>query len=438
MKLKNVVIVDGVRSPFSWGGRGLFEATRLDEVAATVIRTLMSRNPKVKPTMVEDVGMGIAAPDQDLSFLGGISRLAGLPNETACFSSDRQCAAAMETAHRICFSIMTGASECGIAMGVMRSGRSLGFFGQDSDDPSITRVNRINMNAFLNKTPVQRDMAHDHDKYFSVPIPDQILDAPALMPMPQTAQNVVDMYNLTRLEMDEFAVQSHKKLLKAYEDGFYKDEVLSMEVEKPIFDENKKWVEDEKGEMVTFDRDECLRPECSIEGLSKLNPIKGIVSLTGNEVKITAGNSCPTNSGASAILLMSEEKALELGLEPLARIIGMGVAGVKGQIMGMGPVPATHRALKHAGLEMGQIDRVEFNEAFAAQVIPSLTELGLSNDICNVNGGSLGIGHPIAATGTRLILTLARELRKSNKKYGLATQCIGSGMGMSTIIEAID
>ncbi|MBU3916534.1 hypothetical protein KKA14_13450, partial [bacterium] len=269
MKLKNVVIVDGVRSPFSWGGRGLFEATRLDEVAATVIRTLMSRNPKVKPTMVEDVGMGIAAPDQDLSFLGGISRLAGLPNETACFSSDRQCAAAMETAHRICFSIMTGASECGIAMGVMRSGRSLGFFGQDSDDPSITRVNRINMNAFLNKTPVQRDMAHDHDKYFSVPIPDQILDAPALMPMPQTAQNVVDMYNLTRLEMDEFAVQSHKKLLKAYEDGFYKDEVLSMEVEKPIFDENKKWVEDEKGEMVTFDRDECLRPECSIEGLSK-------------------------------------------------------------------------------------------------------------------------------------------------------------------------
>jgi len=175
-----------------------------------------------------------------------------------------------------------------------------------------------------------------------------------------------------------------------------------------------------------------------MDTLSKLAPIKGLVSYVGNDVHITAGNSCPTNSGASAILLMSEDMAIKLGLEPLARIAGMGVAGVKGQIMGMGPVPATHKAVRHAGITMDQIDRVEFNEAFAAQVIPSIKEMGISEDIVNVNGGSLGIGHPLGATGARLVLTVAKEIRRSGKKYGLATQCIGSGQGISTIVQAMD
>jgi acetyl-CoA acetyltransferase family protein len=175
-----------------------------------------------------------------------------------------------------------------------------------------------------------------------------------------------------------------------------------------------------------------------METMAKLNPIKGLVSYCNKEVRITAGNSCPTNSGAAALLLMSEEKAIELGLEPLAKIIGIGVGGVKGQIMGMGPVPATLKALKHARLTADQLDRVEFNEAFAAQVIPSIRELGISPDIVNVNGGSLGIGHPLGATGARLVMTVAKELRRSGKRYGLATQCIGAGQGISTIIEAMD
>jgi acetyl-CoA acetyltransferase family protein len=412
----------------------MFEATRLDEVAARVVRALLERNPKVKPTMIEDFGIGNSAGNRDLVILGGISRLAGLPAETANFHSNRQCGSSMETMQRIAMAIMVGASDCGIALGVERMARSIvaGRF----EEPNPTRVTGPNKRIF-EKSKLQRDMAHDHDKYFSVSIPDQILDAPALMPMPQTAQNVVDMYNLTREALDAFTVRSHKKLAAAYEAGIYKDEVIPMEVEKPVFNEKKEWVPEEKGEMVFFDRDECLRPDANMQAMAKLPPIKGVVSYCNKPVHITAGNSCPTNSGASALLIMAEDLAIKLGLSPLARIVGMGVWGVKGQIMGLGPIPATHRALKHAEIAVDRIDRVEFNEAFAAQVIPSLKELGIPEEKVNVNGGSLGIGHPLGATGARLVLTLAKELCRSGKRYGLATQCIGAGQGISTILEAM-
>jgi acetyl-CoA acyltransferase len=432
MKLKNVVIVDGVRSPFSWGGRGMFEATRMDEVGAKVVKALMERNPKVSPGMIEDFGIGNVMGGMDMVLNKAIARQAGLPEELGCFSTNRECGSSMDTMQRIAMSIMVGVMDCGIAFGIERLGRGLGF-------PPEANPSRINgLTAKVNEqAPHQRNMADDHDKYFSVPIPDGILDAPPNLPMPQTAQNVVDMYDLTREEMDAFTVRSHHKLAAAYAAGIYKDEVIPMEVEKPVFDENKQWVEAEKGEMVMFDQDECMRADCSVDGLGKLNPIRGLVSFTGSEVRVTAGNSCPTNSGASAILLMSEEKALALGLEPLARIVGMGIGGVKGQIMGLGPIPASIKAMEHAGITSDQIDRVEFNEAFAAQVIPSIKELKIPEEKVNVNGGSLGIGHPLGATGARLVLTVAKELRRSGGRYGLSTQCIGSGQGISTIIEAL-
>jgi acetyl-CoA acetyltransferase family protein len=196
-------------------------------------------------------------------------------------------------------------------------------------------------------------------------------------------------------------------------------------------------VPDERGKKMIFEQDECLRRGTNIEGLAGLKTVGGIQSFTGSELRITAGNSCPTNDGVSAALLMSEDKARELGLTPLARIIGMGVAGVKPQVMGLGPIPSTNKALRHAGITADKIDRVEFNEAFAAQVIPSCRELGISMDKVNVNGGSIAIGHPLGATGARLVSTVAHELRRSGKRYGLATQCIGVGMGISTIIEAM-
>jgi acetyl-CoA acetyltransferase family protein len=435
MELQNVVLVDGVRSPFARGGRGMLVATRLDETAALVLRTLMERNPKVPARMVEDVGLGNVQGVAELILIGAniAARLAGFPLEVCAFDSNRQCGSSMETMHRIAQSIAVGATECGIALGVERMGRALVGAGNGAPKNRVTETNK----RIFQITAEQRNLAPDHDDNFSVKFPDYILDSPSLTSMTQTAQNVAEIYGMTREEMDEFAVVSHRKCAEAYEKGIYKDEVLALEVEQPVFDDQGNWLPDEKGKMVTFDRDECLRPGTNIESLSQLNPIKGIQSYGEKEIVITAGNSCPTNDGVSAALLMSEKKAKELGLEPLARIVGYGVAGVKPQVMGLGPVPSTKKAMRHAGITADQIDRVEFNEAFAAQVIPSCKELGIPLDRVNVNGGSLAIGHPLGATGARLVTTVAKELRRSGKRYGLATQCIGAGMGISTIIEAL-
>jgi len=281
-------------------------------------------------------------------------------------------------------------------------------------------------------------MAYDHSEYFSVPIPDYILDSPPMASMVQTAQNVCEMYDLTREELDAFSMRSQRKLGAAYDAGLYKDEVLAVEVEDPVFDENGNWVPEEKGPMVILDRDESVRGNTTMEGLAKLPIVRGIQSFGGKELMITAGNSCPTNTGTTAVIIMAEELALKLGIDFMARIIAWGNGGVKQQIMGVGPIVSTKQALKHAGLHPDQIDRVEFNEAFAAQVIPTLKEVGIPEEKVNVNGGSIGIGHPIGATGARLIQTVCRELKRSNKRYGLCTQCVGPGQGMTTIFENPD
>ncbi len=435
MKQQNVVLVDGVRSAFARGGRGMLVATRLDETAGKVVAAMMARNPKVSPFLVEDMGLGNVMGAGELVLIGAnnVAHLAGLPKEVCSFDTNRQCGSSMETLQRIASAIAVGSIDCGIAVGIERMGRSLGG-GVGGPKTRITEFNK----RLAKLTPLQRDMAPDHNATFSVPFPDYILDSNPITGMTQTAQNVAEIYGLTREEMDQFSVESHRKVAAAYDKGIYKDEVIPLEVEQPMFDDQGNWLEAETGKMVVFDQDECLRRGTNIEGLSGLNPVKGIVSYGGKELMITAGNSCPTNDGVSAALLMSEDKARELGLTPLARIVGMAVGGVKPQVMGLGPIPATRKALRHAGIEAGQIDRVEFNEAFAAQVLPSCKELGISMDRVNVNGGSIAIGHPLGATGARLVSTVAHELRRSGGRYGLATQCIGVGMGISTIIEAMN
>jgi acetyl-CoA acetyltransferase family protein len=435
MQARNVVLVDGVRSAFARGARGKLVATRLDETGAKIIRALLARNPKVTDRMIEDVGLGNVSGRGEFVMLGVVARLAGLPLEVCSFNSNRQCGSSMETLHRVAMSIALGATDCGIALGIERMGRSLVPSGGGGDKPS--RVSGGNKRWF-EMNEAQRSQSPEHGDYFSVPIPDYILKAPPLMSMTQTAQNVVEMYDLSREAMDKFAMVSHQKTAKAYEKGIYKDEIVALEVEEPVFDAEGNWVEAETGKMITFDRDEGVRPDTTLEKLATLAPVKGIQSYGGKDLRITAGNSCPTNDGVSACLLMSEEKARKLGLTPLARIVGLGVGGVKPQIMGVGPVVSTKKALKHAGISADQIDRVEFNEAFAAQVLPSLKELNIPESKVNVNGGSIAIGHPLGATGARLVLTVAKELRRSNTKYGLATQCIGAGMGISTILERVD
>lgn len=430
MKLRNAVVVDGVRTAFSKGGRGKLEAARLDDLGAYLVRALLERNPKVKPTMIEDLGIG--------GNLGrGVGHLAGLPAEITDFSSERACATSQETAMRISMAIMLGEYDCGISVGAER----MGTYQERLDNPlgagKLTRREGFNPKS-RQLTKFQRDMAPNHFDYFSVPIPDYILDSPTGASMVQTGQNVCEMYDLTREEIDAFSMRSQHKLAKAYDAGIYKDEVLPVEVEDPVFDDKGNWLPNEIGPMVIFDRDEGIRPYTTMEGLAKLPPVKGIVSYKGGPLMITAGNSCPRNAGVTVQLLMSEEMALKLGIEYLARVIGWGNGGVKQQIMGMGPVVSTPKALKHAGLESDQIDRIEFNEAFACQVVTSLRELKIPEEKVNVNGGSIGIGHPICATGNRLWMTVCKELKRSNKRYGMATQCCGDGEGMTTIFENPD
>ena len=430
MELRNAVIVDGVRSPFGRAARGKLVATRLDDVGAQIIRALMDRNPKVQGRIVEDVGLGNVSGRGEFVDLGRVARLAGLSPEVSTFNSNRQCGSSMETLHRVAQSIMVGATECGIALGAERMARNLGG-GAAGETNRVTEPRPLELNS------EQRALAPDHYDNFSVPFPDAILNSPQGASMLQTAQNVAEVYNLSRADLDEFAVPSHLKAHEAYEAGRFRDEIIALEVENPVFDSDGNWVPDERGQMITFDRDECIRPTTNFESLMNLKPIAGVVSYGDQEIVITPGNSSPTNDGVSAVLIMSEEKALELGLEPLARIVGFGVAGVKQQLMGLGPIPASKKALKHAGLTADQIDRWEFNEAFASQVIPSQSELGIPDEKLNVNGGALAIGHPLGATGGRLVLSLAHELRRSNLNYGVATQCIGAGMGITTVLQRV-
>jgi acetyl-CoA acetyltransferase family protein len=432
MELKKVVLVDGVRSAFARGARGKLVATRLDDAGAQVLRALLDRNPRVKDSMIEDIGLGNVGGRTEFSYIGTVQKLAGLPHEVSSFNSNRQCGSSMETLHRIAMGIMIGNIGCGVAMGIERMGRTIG-----AGDGKPTRITAPNK-KIAEQNEVQLRMAPDHDRYFSVPFPEYVLKSPWIQSMPQTAQNVAEVYGLSRAELDVYATASHKKTAAAYESGFYREEIVPLEVEEAVFDQEGKWVEELPGKKLVFDRDECLRGDTTVEKLAGLKPIAGVVSYAGKAIVITPGNACPTNDGISAALLMSEEMALSLGLTPLARIVAMAVGGVKPQLMGLGPVVSSKKALERAGIRADQIDRVEFNEAFAAQVLPSVRELGIPMERVNVNGGSLAIGHPLGATGARLVVTVARELRRSKTRFGLATQCIGAGMGISTVVERLD
>ena len=299
MQTRNVVLVDGARSPFGRGGRGKLTATRLDDAGAQVLRALLDRNPKVPDAAIEDVGIGnVGGGRSEFGYLGNVQRLAGLPLEACSFHSNRQCGSSMETLHRIAMSIMLGHIDCGVAMGIERMGRGLGGGGG-----APTRITKMTSKT-RELTPAQRAPAPDHDRYFSVPFPDYILESPWLQSMLQTAQNVAEVYGLGREELDRFAVESHARAHAAYEASVYKDEVVPLEVEDPVFDDDGGWVEADRGATITFDRDECIRPGTTLEKLATLKAIRGIESFGDKEDVITPANSCPTNDGISAALLV--------------------------------------------------------------------------------------------------------------------------------------
>ncbi|MCZ6554196.1 MAG: thiolase family protein [SAR324 cluster bacterium] len=434
MEMKNVVVVDALRSAFGRGGKGSLVATRMDDVAAQVVKGLLERNPSLDPYEIEDVICGGTLHLGELRGMTSntVSKLAGLPPEVANATVDRQCGSSMQAVHMVARSIMTGAGEVGLAMGVERMGRSIG--GAVETENPITRPHP----SLESLTEPQKRPDPNHDQYYSVDFPSYLLDAPARTSMPQTSQNVVEAWDLSREEMDRFAMESHHRAAEAFEADRYRDQIHPIAINLPVFDEDGTPDFSRKGEEVLFDRDECIRPGTTLEVLAGLPVLRGVVSYGEKEIRVTAGNSCPTNDGAAAVLLMSEERAAALGLKPLARIKSMAAAGTKPQLMGVGTIPATRKALRRAGISANEIGLAEINEAFASQSIVTVRELGLDPGCVNVNGGAIAIGHPLGASGARLITGLAHEMRRrGDVKYGLATMCIGAGMGIATVLEAV-
>lgn len=432
--MEDVVIVDMKRSAFTRGGKGQLVATRLDDLAVQVLHSLLEQHPQVNIAMVDEIGLGQVGQAQELLNMGSaqIAQLAGIPYETSKFETNRQCGSSMEAIHRITHAIKLGEYEIGIAMGIERMERSISWPIQKT-----TRVTKINPGLFKHHNALQSQPSPNDKSYLKTTIPEAICQSSPLCTMTQTAQNVADMYQINREACDLFTLDSHKKYGIATDNGFYKDEIVQLDINLPIFDENGACDYRQTGPEAKLIIDEGYRADASIEQLSALKTISGIQSHLNNDIILTAGNCCPTNDGVSICLLMSASRAKALGIKPLAKIITTAVSGIKPQIMGIGPVVAVKKALSRAGLSAKDIDLVEFNEAFASQVIATMHELEIPHSRLNVNGGSLAIGHPLGATGVRLVGTLARSLNIHDKKIGVATQCIGAGMGIATIIEKV-
>ncbi len=435
MQMENVVIADGVRSAFGRGARGSLVATRMDEAAGQIVRGLLERNPQVDPYEIEDLVAGNVLGGGELAQMtsNAVSRLANLPPEVSHVTVNRQCGSSMQALHMVARSIMTGGAEVGIAMGVERMGR--GIAAREGGDTPITRIHE----RIVALSEEQKRPDPDHDQYYSVDFQRYLLDSPANPSMPQTGQNVAEAWRLSRPELDAFALESHQKAEDAYGAGYYDNQILPLTIRKPVFDEEGRPRFDQQGEEVVFAKDECIRAATTLDKLAALEPLKMIVSYGERELVITAGNSCPTNDGAAALLLMSEKVAKSKGIKPLVRIRSMAVSGVKPQLMGVGTIPASRKALKRAGLTAKDIGLAEINEAFASQSLVTVRELGLDPKGVNVNGGAIAMGHPLGASGARLLSGLGPEMRRrGDVRFGLATMCIGAGMGIATVVEAVD
>ena len=393
--MKDVVIVDNVRTGLAKSFRGSFNLTRSDDMVAHVIDALLERNPKVSPDEVEDVVVGIAMHDGEQG--GNMARLSTvlskLPVTTAAATINRFCSSGVQSIAYAATQIASGQTQVAMAGG----------------------VESISMN--------QRQKAAEYEQN-----PRLLEEKPEIfMAMGNTAEVVARRYKVTREVQDEYAVQSQARYAQAVDDGRIDDEIVPMSATMLRID--KETGEQSKVDVVV-ERDECNRPGTTLEGLAGLKP----AFEEGGTV--TAGNASQLSDGASMTLLMSAERAAQLGLEPLGVFRGLAVAGCEPDEMGIGPVFSVPRLLKNAGMSMNDIDLWELNEAFASQCVYCRDALEIDNEIYNVNGGSIAIGHPFGMTGSRMTGSLLRELRRRGKKYGVVTMCIGGGQGASALFEA--
>ena len=399
--MPDAVILDAIRTPI---GRyaGVLSPVRPDDLAARTMQAAVERNG-LDPAGVDEVYMGCTnqAGEDNRNVARMASLIAGLPVEVPGVTVNRLCASGLEAVVQGARQIRLGEANLVLAGGV----------------ESMSRAPLVMLKPERG-FPRGGGQLVDTTIGWRFPNP-RLTDLYGTESMGETAENVAERYGVSREDQDAFALESHRRAVAAAEAGRFDDEIVTVAVPQP------------KGEPVTIHADEGPRPDTSLERLAELKP----VFRDGGSV--TAGNASQINDGAACIVLATEERARELGREPLARIVSSASAGVEPSHMGIGPIPSTRRALERAGLQPKDIDLVELNEAFASQVLASMRELGFDHDRLNVNGGAIALGHPLGASGARLIGTLAHELRRRGGRYGVATMCIGVGQGMAAVIEAV-
>lgn len=400
--MTDVVIIDAIRTPIGALG-GVLAPLRPDDMAALVIREIIQRN-KLDPALVEEVILGCAnqAGEDNRNVARMAALLAGLPVEVAGVTVNRLCASGLNAINQAARAIKAGEGDVYIAGGVESMSRAP--YSVPKAEAGFTFGNLTAWDTALGwryPNPVLKEM-HGTDS------------------MGETAENIAkERPHITREKQDAFSVRSHQRAIAAIDSGRFKQEILPVSIPQ------------KKGDPKLVSVDERPRRDTTMESLAKLKP-----AFAKEGGTVTAGNSSGLNDGAAALLLMSAEKAKELKREPLARIVASATAGVPPRVMGYGPIPATRKVLKRAGLQMKDIGLVELNEAFAVQSLAVMEDLQLDPEIVNVNGGAIAIGHPLGCSGARLITTLVHEMKlRGNIKYGLATLCVGVGQGESTIIE---
>jgi acetyl-CoA acyltransferase len=392
--MREAVIVAGARTAVGKAGKGSLRNYRPDEMAAAVVSDLMRRVPQVDPKEVEDVILGCAFPEgeQGMNLARIVALRAGLPTEVPGMTVNRFCSSGLQTIAIAAEKIMCGFADIMIAGGV----ESMSMVPMGGYKPAP--------NPYL--------MEHLPETYMS---------------MGHTAEEVAKRYNVTREDQDRFALASHQKAAAAIKAGKFKDEIVPLTVKEHVFDENGKLQVKER----VFDTDEGVRPDTNLEVLGKLRPV---FHVNGT---VTAGNSSQTSDGAAAVMIMSREKAEELGVKPLAIFRGFTLGGVDPDVMGIGPVAAVPKLLEKTGIRLEDIDLIELNEAFASQSVAVIRELGLDPEKVNVNGGAIALGHPLGCSGAKLTVSILGELERRNLRYGLVTMCIGGGMGAAGIVERV-
>jgi 3-oxoadipyl-CoA thiolase len=394
-------VIDAVRTPIGRYGGALANA-RPDDLAAHVVRAAVERND-LPEEAIEEVYMGCTnqAGEDNRNVARMASLLAGLPVEVPGVTVNRLCASGLEAISQGARQIMLGEGDLVLAGGVESMTRAP--LAMSKSDRSFPRGDGRLYDTTIGWRFVNPRMAELY----------------STEGMGETAENVAERYGIARAAQDEFALASHQRAVAASEAGRFDEELVPVPAPQP------------KGDPVTVHADEQPRPDTSLEKLARLRP----VFREGGTV--TAGNSSGINDGAACVVLATAERARELGREPLARVVSVGAAGVDPAYMGIGPVPASRKALERADVEVDDLDLVELNEAFAAQVLASMGELGLAHDKLNVNGGAIALGHPLGCSGARLLGTLIWELRRRGGRYGLATMCIGVGQGLAMVVEAV-